>query len=173
MNGPDRYTAASERARRLVADDDRLGLLDMLDSEDQAERESAVWGLGRLVDPRDLPRLAQLLGDPFVDDAAEESLKDFGAQAQGVLLSALDRPDGKGRLHALDALRTVGGAAAVERLARFLQDPDAIVRDWTIQALADIGERGAPAAWDALFAHHGRETDPDLAALLASVLRGR
>ena len=169
MSGPD-YEAVWSQARRLVAARDRAGLLALLDDTDEARRESAVWGVGQLRDPRDLPRLGELLADLYVNDAAEGALKDFGAAAEPVLLVALDRPGGAGVLQALEALRALGGADAVEPIARRLDQGDAIERQWAIEALSDIGERGAPAAWVALRAHAAVETDPEVIDLLDVVL---
>jgi len=73
-------------------------------------------------------------------------------------------------LFALEALRAVGGAAAVPAVARCLREGGWSVRSWAIEALTDIGERGAPAAWEALRAHAEVESDPDLRGLLAVVL---
>jgi len=129
-----------------------------------------IWGLGQIGDPQDLPLLGALLGDDQANDAAEESLKDFGAAAEPVLVAALDRPDGVGVLHALDALGAIGDPGAVARVARCLEDEDWTVRSWAIEALADIGERGAPAALEALRVHAEVESDPDLRDLLAAVL---
>ena len=97
-------------------------------------------------------------------------LEDIGSAAEPVLVRALDDPAGTGVLHALEALRAVGGASAVDAIARCLGRGDQHVRSWAIEALADIGERGAPAAWEALRAHVDIEADPDVRDLLAVVL---
>lgn len=164
---------AWDEARALVAVGDRDRLREELRAQDETQREAAVWGLGELGDPLDLPVLGALLADPHVGDAAEEALKRIGPAAETVLLTALDRPDGAGVLQALDALRAVGGASATSRLARCLREEDRHVRTWAVEALADIGGRGAPSAWEALREHAAREPDEDVRDLLAVVLSER
>jgi len=128
MNVPHRHEAAWDRAQALLEARDRAEMVTMAQDADWDRQEAGIWGIGQMGDPQDLPLLGALLGDDQVNDAAEESLKDFGAAAEPVLLAALGRPDGVGVLHALDALRAVGGPGAVPRVVRCLDDEDLNVR---------------------------------------------
>lgn len=170
MKEPGEPQAVWDQAQALVDRRDRDALLAWLDDPDVYRREAAISGLGELGDPRDLSVLGALLGDMYVNDTVQAVLEDIGPATEPVLVLALDNPDGVGVLHALEALRAVGGAGAVDAIARRLGQGDQHVRSWAIEALSDIAERGAPSAAEVLRAHAAVESDPDLRDLLAAVL---
>ncbi|GAA1557210.1 hypothetical protein GCM10009827_092700 [Dactylosporangium maewongense] len=119
-------------------------------------RSAGLWALGYVVQSNDVELLREALADPdprIRQDAlgALSSLKG-DRRAYELVLSAVHDPDALTRESAVLHLRWFADAAAVEHLARLIQDPDVRVRSIlgeTIGTLAVGTDRSAMAV-DAL-----------------------
>ncbi|GAA2521198.1 HEAT repeat domain-containing protein [Winogradskya humida] len=119
-------------------------------------RSAGLWALGYVIQASDVELLRHALADPdpkIRQDAlgALSSLKS-DRRAYELVLSALNDPDAWTRRSAVLDLRWFADAAAVEHLARLIQDPDVSVRSAlgeTIGHLA-VGTDHSAMAADAL-----------------------
>ncbi|MGH9750346.1 MAG: VWA domain-containing protein, partial [Candidatus Polarisedimenticolia bacterium] len=89
-------------------------LLRALDDRAAEVRAAAAVALGKMREPRALPALAGLLGDPsgVARHGAEEALQAFGPAAVPAVLATLES-DGEARLHAIAILGRIGDPRAI------------------------------------------------------------
>jgi len=140
---------------------------DCLVSPVERTRVTAVRCLESLRATEAVPRLVERLAPPemfTVRFAAEDVLVAFAAR-EALRALALDAGASRtARRHALRALGRIGDAADADLLVVALEDPDRGVRWDAVGALGTMGAR------DALAAHAGRETDPDVRGRIARIL---
>jgi HEAT repeat protein len=123
-------------------------LIDLLSSEDAHSRSQAALTLGKAADPVALPALIHtLLHDPnlSVHEDAAWAVARYGGPAVEPLLPQLTDTDPTIRLRTAHALGKIGHPDATDPLinALTLPDPEPLVRQKIILALAQLGERHA------------------------------
>lgn len=121
-----------------------------LDHGDPTVREWAVDALSRIGRPADVPRVREMLDDPFrkVQDAAAQGLVRMNPDvAREALLGRLVSDDPVDQAVAASVLGELGGAGVVDALLVALGDPDVEpgVRGIVAQALARAGDPRAAA----------------------------
>jgi HEAT repeat protein len=134
-------------------------LLLALRSDSPAVQAAAARALGESGSGAALEPLRELLSSeaPGVAVAALQALRALSDPAvPGLLLGALDHPDGELVKEALKAIDAAGGEARVSGLARGLAHPA-----WDVRALSArlLGQVGSAEARAALVARHDHETD--------------
>ncbi len=129
---PEQHQERAERARRL-----RVESLENLASPDEALRaDAAKWLDVSKADGFEAAK-ERLLADesPIVRAAAAEALLDSDVGAVKPLLQALEDPDSRVVLAALEALEFVGDASTVPQIAPLLKHKDVEVRERTVEAI--------------------------------------
>lgn len=112
-------------------------LIEWTSAADPQQRAIALRALAGLHSPRALELGARALGDaePAVRAAAIALLAQAGAEAQSVLLRALDDRDAGIRLAVVQALGAAPSAAILPELSELARDHDASVREASLRAL--------------------------------------
>jgi HEAT repeat protein len=137
------------RIKTFEADGNVVGLMGELANPLEGGRYSIVRGhaamaLGRLGDPRVVPRLIELAKDDSdtVRMAALGALGLLGdQQAAGALIDALDDPAPLPRVQAVESLGQLGVLAATPRLRVIAEsDPDPEMRLYAVEALVALGD---------------------------------
>ncbi|WP_433366020.1 HEAT repeat domain-containing protein [Actinoplanes sp. CA-142083] len=126
----------------------RAALLPLLD--DPALRVEALWALGHVVRPDDIPLLTRALSseDPAIRRAAVDSLPALTAdpRVEDLLVAALSDPDMWTRHHAVLGLAWDAPAAVVDHLIPLATDESWQVRAALGEALGRLSAAAAAAA---------------------------
>ena len=154
------FAAVLELGR--IGGDDAVDLLIGALARRDAVSRSAARELGRLGNPRALQPLADLLGDPEVNESAAEALIRIGSKAVDVLAGALRSENLLARRTAARALGDIRDPRGVDPLITVLQgDSDYAVRTTAATALGQIKDQRA--IWALVNTLKLRdETDPHL-----------
>jgi HEAT repeat protein len=141
-NAHEAYAAVLELGR--LGTDEAVDLLIGSLSRLDGVARSAARELGRLGHSRALQPLADLLGQPEVNESAAEALIRVGAKAVDVLIEALRSESALARRTVARALGEIRDGRAVEPLAEVLQgDDDLAVRAAAANALGQIKDQRA------------------------------
>jgi HEAT repeat protein len=141
-NAQEAYAAVLELGR--MGTDEAVDLLITSLSRGDGVSRSAARELGRLAPSRALKPLADLLGQPAVNESAAEALIRAGAKSVDVLVEALRSENALARRTAARALGEIRDPRAVEPLAGILQgDDDFSVRTTAANALGQIKDQRA------------------------------
>lgn len=128
----------ADRSDRPVQPDERGPVAQQI----RSDRYYAGHLLGELRDPRAVPILIALLGDPDVKSTVPWSLEQIGdRRAIPPLIGALDNPDPSSVVMAIYALETLQANEAVPRLTALLND----TRRSTFGAQVSVGEAAKAA----------------------------
>lgn len=109
-------------------------------SEDRELRVSALFGMGRNLDPSWLPRILSELesDDPEFRYEAAKAAGEFGdPQALDLLLGLLGDEDREVQTAAIGALGQIGGRMAVNALRRLRREGDEVLREAAEDALVE------------------------------------
>jgi HEAT repeat protein len=141
------------RIARLEQDRNVPGLINMLDSEVKGltklsiSRDSAVWALGRLGDPRAIPYLEERVHDPeeTVRWSAVHALGRMKATgAENTLRGALHDDAALVRMSAAEALGRIAARDAISDLREVAHgDHDSQVRLYAVESLVLLGDKGS------------------------------
>ena len=154
LPGEDWFGGTLGAARRAVADDEIEGLLEVLVSGSEDNREAAALALGRFGAPA-AERLAAILveGAPDARWWAARALAEVGqGGAVPLLVGVLSDPDPDVRACAALALGRIGDGSAAPALAAHLTDDSAFVASVVADALSMIGEPAVEALAEQLTA---------------------
>jgi hypothetical protein len=124
------------------------------ESQRVSDRHYAIHLLGKLRDPRAIPVLGSLIGDPEVGYAVPWALRQIGTpEAVASLLFALDDPNPRTRMYAIQSLQEMRAREAVPRLRAMRNDTvrpnpglPLTVGDAARAAVADLERRPEPTA---------------------------
>jgi HEAT repeat protein len=122
-------------------------LVKALKDEDGNVQTRALHALGKIGPQVEgvRPALLAALAEPGLAGVAAASLARLGKDALPDLTSVLDGKDETARVHAVLALRVIGGEAIVPLLIKALKDSSAEVRSQAIDSLGRLGELARPA----------------------------
>lgn len=118
-------------------------------SNDEAYRE-ALRAADEQGEKNYMQLLLHQLDEPENHPFAIWTLTQYGAEAVGPLIATLDSDDPDARVGAARALGDIGDPQAIPHLVRNLDDPEATVRYWSMQALGKLKAQAAVAAIGAL-----------------------
>ncbi|MEO1171116.1 MAG: HEAT repeat domain-containing protein, partial [Myxococcota bacterium] len=118
-------------------------LLPLLADEDEAVRLAAIRAAGRMRSPELIETLIDGLGRPRLRRATVTALAAFGAQVMDHLLPLLENDATPRTIRAAlpRVIAALPATVAVEPLMRFIQDPDAEVRNAVLQGLSLVKEQ--------------------------------
>jgi len=121
--------------------------------EVRANAVIALSGIGTKVEGV-LPALHLAAKDP-VEMIRQEAEQAIGSSEVGELVARLDDPDPKVKRSAVTILSSMGPAAepALPRLIALLRDPDEMIAEIAVQAIAEVGTPALPALTEPL--EHG------------------
>lgn len=137
------YTLGHIRAAEAFAP-----ALDAVDESRELVRLRATQALGKIGNPRAIPRLIHKLDDEVYDVryAAQDGLVAFGKTAAGDLRRAYDRATPRARPHLLEALAKLGDERTLSLAQDFYRDAEPILRDAVLQSLtAALKQAQSPA----------------------------
>jgi hypothetical protein len=117
-------------------------LLDVLDHESGAVRESALEALGNLKDPRAVVPVSLRLLVGHDRRHASKALQAMGPMAEKEVLKHLDEPDGDVRAECCRVLKRIGGRDSVAALQKLKdKEKDQNVRVAVLEALTALNSR--------------------------------
>jgi HEAT repeat protein len=116
-------------------------LIEKLKDPRAGNRLYAVYALGKIRDPREVEPLIESLTDENVQWLAVKALINLGDMAVPALMKAVGRRQREIRLSAIYALGEIGDKRSSKLLLDNLIDPDAVIRDYTTDALIKISDR--------------------------------
>jgi hypothetical protein len=129
---PEEQEERNERARRLWA----TSLANLTSSDEEVRADAAAWL--NVDSPEGFQAATDRLANdesPMVRAAAAEVLLDSDAGAVQPLLQALEDPDPRVVMAALEALEFVGDTSTVPHLSPLLKHKDVAVRERTVEAI--------------------------------------
>jgi HEAT repeat protein len=117
-------------------------LREMLFSEDQFERASAIYAIGDAALDKFLPVLIELISDKsfIVQRNLAAALKHFGKKAEELVLKRLSDKDANIRANCCKILATIGTSSSLNKLIPHLDDSDGEVRSLCERAVSNIEE---------------------------------
>jgi predicted Zn finger-like uncharacterized protein len=130
-NGP-RKEAVQALATWATRDDTRY-LCGLLDDNDRAVQEAALYVLAKLKDPSAAEAIVAVF--PHHRDRASDTLKAIGSGAQAAVRTLLDNQDNGIRIKACEILKVIGTAESHQALLETTEDPDRGVSEAARNAL--------------------------------------
>jgi len=145
----DKYPVRSEFASTLGMNQDSRAVPDLIgrlesDSVDDV-RKSAAVALGRIADAQAIEPLLAALDDQYfgVRKSASEALLKFSPVPVMEIAEAIEGLNSLGRGTAIETLGKSQDKRAENSLKYYLQSPEPLLRGYAIDALADLGTKGA------------------------------